>query len=140
MKPRFGSRQHPRSRETHREADAVRHSTNALQIFRRVLPPHLLPQELLRYVLKDVKLQPLARAKMAPPLSRLPESLLFRPRSTRCLQQGHPKRCAPNHVAWLRQPAKVQNSLTLTVQLNLMPSVPLRRDHDHTGLDTPQNA
>src|SRR5580700_4629673 len=48
-KPQFGSPQHPKSRETHRGAGAVRHSNRGAQIFQPVLPPRLLPQELQRY-------------------------------------------------------------------------------------------
>ena len=49
-------------------------------------------------------------------LDRLPDSLLFPSRSTRCLQLCHRKRCAPNRGEWLLQAAKLQNSDVLTVQ------------------------
>ena len=48
-KPQFGLHQHPKSRETHLEAGAIRHTTNVLHVFRPVLLPPLLPQELRRY-------------------------------------------------------------------------------------------
>src|SRR5271165_2966835 len=140
MKPQFRSPQQRYSRERHRLAGAIRHTTGALRIFRPSPLPPATPLALRKYVPKDAKLQPLVRAKRVPPLSRSPESLLLRPRSTRCLQLGHPKHCAPNRGAWLRQPAKVKNSLALTVRLNRMPSVPPRRDYDHSELDTLQNA
>src|SRR6516162_10877759 len=48
-KPQFASPQHPKPRETHRAAGAVRHTNSGFQIFQRVLPLPLLPQELPRY-------------------------------------------------------------------------------------------
>ena len=56
MKPQFAPRRHLQSRETHRGAGAVRKRKTAAQIFQPVLPPLLLPQELLRYDLLDVML------------------------------------------------------------------------------------
>ena len=63
--------------------------------------------------------------------SRSPDTLLFPPRSMRCLQLCHPKRCVPNRGAWLRQPANAQNCDALTVPLNPMSSVPIWQDYAH---------
>src|SRR6516164_7860238 len=44
MKFQFGSPQHQLPQETHRGVCAVRHTTSALLVFRRLLPPRLSPQ------------------------------------------------------------------------------------------------
>ena len=59
--------QHPKSREKLRTVGAVRHTTSAAQIFRQVLPPRLLPQELQRYDPLDVMLQPFVPGDWAGP-------------------------------------------------------------------------
>src|SRR4029077_12533423 len=93
-------------------------------------PPPVLLQELRRYDPLGAKIQPLVPAIMAyPALRRLLDNLLFHPRSTKCLQLSHPKRCAPNRGERLLGAAKLQNSDALTVQLNPMPSVALRQDY-----------
>src|ERR1700730_8878112 len=140
MKPQFRSRLHPWPRETHRGAGAIRHSTSALQTVRPVCPPLVMLQELPRYDPQGARLQPLVLAKMAyPALNRLPDSLVFRPRSTRCLQLYHPKRCAPNRGVWLLQPETAQNCDGWRVQSNPMPSGPLQQSHAHTARDWQPN-
>src|SRR5215469_8325955 len=87
MKLQSGPRQRPKSRETQREAGAVRHTTTALQIFRPVLLRLLLPPELRRYDKQGITLQLLAlenRALLT--LNPLPDSLVFQPQYTRCLR------------------------------------------------------
>src|SRR5260370_11059695 len=76
---------------------------------------------------------------MAGPAPHLPDSLLFRARSTEYLPRCHQKRCAPNRGVWLLALASAQNCDALTVQLNPMPSVPLQQDYAHSGRDTLQN-
>ena len=127
-------------RETHREAGAVRHSTGVLQIFRRILPPRLSPQELWRYGARGAGLQPLVRENMAPPvLFRMPASPQFRPQSTKCLPLCHRKRSAPSREKSLLRPAKMQNSDALTVQSNLMHSVSRQQDYPQSARETRQN-
>src|SRR6516162_5051145 len=88
----------------------------------------------------SVKLQLLEQAKKVPPKSnRWPDSLVFRPRSTRCLELCHRRRSAPNRVKSLPKPAKRQNSDALTILLNPMPGVPLQRDCARIGRETLQN-
>src|SRR5262245_9314659 len=88
----------------------------------------------------SVELQLLEQAlKVSPQSNRWPDSLLFRPRSTRCLELCHRRRCAPNRVKSLPKPAKRQNSDASTILLNSMPSVPLQRDCARTGRETLQN-
>src|SRR5271156_488284 len=62
---------------------------------------------------------------------RLPDSLLFRARSTEYLPRCHQKRCAPNRGVWLLALASAQNCDALTLQSNPMPSVPLQQDYAH---------
>src|ERR1700730_8622712 len=140
MKPQFESRRHPKSRETHREAGAVRHTTSALGILRRVFLPPLLPQELPKYDPRGAKLRPLVLENMAPPvLFRMPASPLFHPQSTKCLRLCHRKRSAPSREKSLLQPPKMQNSDALTVQSNLMHIVSLQRDYPQSARETRQN-
>src|SRR5215469_11150925 len=77
--------------------------------------------------------------KVSPKPSQLPDSLVFRPRSTKCLGLCHRRRFAPNRVKSLPKPAKRQNSDALTILLNPMPSVPLQRDCARIGRETLQN-
>src|SRR6516165_1736704 len=77
--------------------------------------------------------------KVSSKSSQLPDSLVFRPRSTRCLGLCHRRRCAPNRVKSLPKPAKRQNSDASTILLNPMPIVPLQRDCARTGRETLQN-
>src|SRR6516162_9979977 len=114
---------------THRGAGAIRYTNCALQIFRPVLQPLLASQELRRCNPRGTKLQPSVPAKKAPPeSSRLPETLVLRPRSTRRLQRYRRKCCAPNRGEPLLEEAKAQND-GLTVQLNPPRSVPPLHDY-----------
>src|SRR5260370_32672418 len=134
MKHQFGYHLHPWPSETRRGAGPIRSSTSALQIFRPVLLPPLLPQEPQKYDPQDARLQPLVPGTVAPSgSSRLPDCPLFRPRSTRCLQLCHPKRCAPNRGEPLLQAANAQNSDALTVQSNPTTSVALQQDYAQSG-------
>src|SRR5271166_488832 len=127
------ARKTPRSR-----CNSAFHS--ALQIFQPVLPPLLLPRELQGYDPRDAKLQPLVLETMADrSSSRLPASLLFLPRSARCRRLCDRKHCAPNCGEWLLQLATTQNYDALTVQLNPMPSVPLRQHYAQSGPEPRQN-
>src|SRR5258708_33838456 len=75
-------------------------------------------------------LLPLVPEKMAQPgAPRLPESPLFRPRSTRCLQRSRRKCCAPSRGEPLLEAANAQSDDALTVQSTSMPSVPLLQDY-----------
>ena len=104
------------------------------QIFQPLLPPRLLPQELQRYDPLDVKLQPLVSGNMAGPAPhRLPESLLFRARSTEYLPLCHRKRCAPSRGEWLLELANTQNCDAWRVQSNPTPSDPLQQDYAQGG-------
>jgi len=112
--------------KTHQEVDAVRHSSSVLRVSGRLLPPRLLRQKLQRCDLRGVKLQPLLPAKMGWSASRqLPANLLFRPRSTRCLQLCHRKRCVPSRGKQFPKQAKAQNSAAWTARSTLRHSVPL---------------
>src|SRR5215831_7595889 len=133
MKLQSGPRQRPKSRETQRQAGAVRHTTTALQIFRPVLLRLLLPPELRRYDKQGITLQLLAlenRALLT--LNPLPDSLVFQPQYTRCLRLCYLKRCAPNRGVWILWPEKVPNCAGWKVPSHSMPSVrPLKR-HAHS--------
>ena len=123
-KPRFGARPHPAPQETHRGAGVVRHATSTLQFFRPVSQLLLLPQALRKYGPLDTERRPLVLGRMeAPKLSRLPDDLVFRPRSTRGLPQCYRKRSAPNPAEQLRQAEKFPNSGALKVQSHRMPTV-----------------
>src|SRR5271166_5122808 len=77
-------------------------------------------------------LQPLVPGNMAGPTPhRLPESLLFRARSTEYLPRRHRKRRAPNRGKWLLALANTQNCDALTAQSNPMPSGSLQQDYVH---------
>src|ERR1700674_1435468 len=133
-KPQFWPRRRRWSRETHRGAGAVRHTSSQFQFFRPVLPLPLLPQELQRCDQPGTKLQPLVLENMTGRRSsRLPDNPLFLVRSTKCLQLCHRICCAPSRGEHLPQAAKMQNCNALTVQLNRMPSVPLQQDYIQSG-------
>src|SRR5208282_2121924 len=79
---------------------------------------------------RGTKLQPFVSGGMASRESiRSPDSLVFRPRSMKCPQLFHRKRCAPSRAECLHQSAKMQNCNALTVQSNPTPSVPPQRDY-----------
>src|SRR5215471_4082636 len=126
MKSQFGYRPHPQPRETCLGADAARQTPTVLQIFRPVLLPPLLPQEIRRYDPPDAKFQPLVRAKMVELTSfRVLATPLFRPRSTRCLALCHRRRCAPSHEKPVLQLTTAQRGDASTVQSNPSLSGPL---------------
>ena len=128
-------------RETPRGADTARQTTSALQIFRPVLLPRLLSQELPRCDPLGAKVSAFSARKYGtqstPPLE--PEVFRFRPRSVEYLHRCHRKRYAPNRGEWLLPLADVQNSPALTVQSNPMPSVPLPQDYAQCDREPPQN-
>src|SRR5262244_2135821 len=110
MMLQFGFPEHREPRETRLGAGAIQQTTNALQIFRRILPLPLLPQELRRSDSLDAMLQPLVPARLAFEASyRSLESLLFPARSTEYLPWCHPKRCAPSPAKLLLTAANTQN-------------------------------
>src|SRR5271165_2478978 len=105
-------------------------TTKALQIFRRIPPLPLLPQELRRYDPLDAMLQPLVPERLAFEASyRSLESLLFPARSTEYLPWCHRKRCAPRRAKWFRKPANTQNCDASRVQAIPTPSDPLQQDY-----------
>src|SRR5271165_7353319 len=139
MKPRFGPPQHLYSLEIHREADPTRQGARALQLFAPLLLPPLWPEALRRYDPLDVMLQPLVLNNTACAASiQLPASLLFPPRSARCLARRHRKRCAPSREGSPRQPAKAQNADASTTRSKPRPSVPLLQDDAQSGRETRQ--
>src|SRR6516164_8270755 len=94
-KLQFGSPQRRQSLETHHGVGAVRHTIRALQIFRPLFPPRLLPQELPRY-------DPLARCKASAFSTRNNGRLIIVPVEwIQCsvheyLPLCHPKCCTPS--------------------------------------------
>src|ERR1700722_19363231 len=66
-------------------------------------------------------------------LIQLPDSHLFRHRSTIFLQLSYRKRSAPNRGERLLQAAKAQNSDAARFRSPPMPSVPLQRDYPQSA-------
>src|SRR5580704_4254298 len=130
MKPQFGSRPHPKSRETHRGAGTVRRATSAPPIFRRAFPLPLLSRELRNYDPQGAKLPPLWRYNMAVPTSiRSLDSHVVPPRCTQGLSLRCRKRSTPSRGKRFLQTAAARNSDALTVQLPPMPSAPPQQDY-----------
>ena len=139
MKLQFGPRLRAKSRETPRGAGAIRHSTSVLLVFRRPLPPRLSPQWPRKCDSQGLRLQPLVQESMAWPRSRRsPDSLLFRPRSTRRPRLLHRRRCAPTREERLDQPAIAQNSDALTILLDSMPGALLQQHCAQSGREARQ--
>src|SRR5215468_1521854 len=135
MKPQFGSPRRQEPLETQHAAGAVRQTNSGFQIFRPVRPPPELPREIQRCDPPGARLQPLVPVKKACPiLRRLPDSLLFRPRSTKYLPRCYRRRYAPNRGEPLLFAGKVQNSDGLTVQKDPMPSARLQQEYAQSGL------
>src|SRR6202007_3231355 len=140
MKPQFGRRRHPKSRETHRGAGVVWTKNCVAQIFQPALPPRLLPQELQGHDPLDIMLQPAVRDDLPGPAPyRLPGSLLFPVRSREYLRRSYRKRCAPNRVESLLPLDKGANGDALTIQSNPMSSVPLPQDCAQRSRDMPHD-
>jgi hypothetical protein len=59
----------------------------------------------------------------------LPDSPVFRPRSTRCLLLSHPRRSEPNHGEQSLREANLQKSGALTAQPSPMRTILLQRDY-----------
>ena len=120
-------------------AGAVLQDNRVLRFFPPALLPPLSRRGLRTYDSHDAKPQPLARANLAiSKPSRLPDSLVCRPRSTRYLELCHPRRYAPSHGKLLRKPAKTQNSGSWTTQLAPLSSVPLQQGRIYSGLERQQ--
>src|SRR5580704_13953873 len=140
MKPQFGSPQNRQPRETHRGTAAVRRRNSVAQIFQPLFPPRLLPQELRRYDPQDVTLRLFVPGKLAcPALHRLPEDLLFPPRSPKYLLRSHRTRCAPNLGEWLIQSRNTRGCNAWRVPLNPTPSVPPQLDYAQGKRETLPN-
>src|SRR5271166_4465849 len=126
-----------RTLETHHGVGAVRQTNNGFQIFRPVRPPPELPREIRRCDPLGARLQPLVPVKKACPiLRRLPDSLRFRPRSTKYPPRCYRRRYAPNRGERLLFAGRVQNSDALIVQKDPKPSVPLQQDHPRSGRES----
>src|ERR1700722_8024505 len=68
----------------------------------------------------------------APAPNRLPDSLLFRARSTEYLPRYHRKRCAPNLGKWLLSLENAKNCNAWRVLANPTSSDPLQHDYAHS--------
>src|SRR6516165_1965789 len=103
-----------------------------------MLLPGLSLQALREYDPRGTKLQPLTLDKMAHSgSSRLLDSPLVRPRSTRDPPRRHRKRFVPNRGESPLQAAKMQNSDASTAQSNPMPSVPFPQDYLRDDRESP---
>src|SRR6516165_4043928 len=103
-----------------------------------MLLPGLSLQALREYDPRGTKLQPLTLDKMAHSgSSRLLDSPLVRPRSTRDPPRRHRKRFVPNRGESPLEAAKMQNSDASTAQSNPMPSVLFPKDYLRGDRESP---